>query len=115
MMELLGRLPLNIALGGRLHRRFFDRTGHLRRIRGLSYWPLKKVFIEKYRFKESEAQTLADFLTLMLNWNPDDRASAQRMLEHPWLKMAPNYDTKMTQDELSVYLDKQQLIHEIVD
>lgn len=76
MMELLGRMPINIALGGRLHRRFFDRTGHLRRIRGLSYWPLKKVLIEKYRFKVKEAQCLADFLTLMLNWNPDERTSA---------------------------------------
>jgi serine/threonine-protein kinase SRPK3 len=55
MMELLGRMPRKMALGGRLNRRFFDRTGYLRRIRGLSYWPLKKVLCEKYRFKVKEA------------------------------------------------------------
>jgi serine/threonine-protein kinase SRPK3 len=76
MMELLGRLPKKVALNGRLYKRFFDRSGHLRRIRGLSYWPLKKVLVEKYRFKESEAQAFADFLIMMLDWNPDKRVSA---------------------------------------
>lgn len=55
MMELLGRMPKNMAIGGRLAKKFFDRTGHLRRIRGLNYWPLKKVLVEKYKFKEKEA------------------------------------------------------------
>ena len=55
MMELLGRMPTNMALGGKLYKKFFDRTGHLRRIRGLKYWPLKKVLTEKYRFREKEA------------------------------------------------------------
>jgi serine/threonine-protein kinase SRPK3 len=55
MMELLGRMPKNMALSGKHSRRFFDKTGHLRRIRGLNYWPLKKVLMEKYKFKEREA------------------------------------------------------------
>ena len=55
MMELLGRMPKNMALSGKNSRRFFDRTGHLRRIRGLNYWPIKKVLMEKYKFKEKEA------------------------------------------------------------
>jgi len=54
-MELLGRMPRNLALSGKRYRKFFDRNGHLRRIRGLNFWPLKKVLIEKYRFKENEA------------------------------------------------------------
>jgi serine/threonine-protein kinase SRPK3 len=73
MMELLGRMPKKVALGGRLYKRFFDRTGHLRRIRGLSYWPLKKVLVEKYRFKEEEAEPFAEFLMKMLDWDPDRR------------------------------------------
>jgi serine/threonine-protein kinase SRPK3 len=52
MMELLGRMPKNIALSGRHYKRFFDSTAHLRRIKGLNFWPLKKVLIEKYRFKD---------------------------------------------------------------
>jgi len=107
MMELLGRMPRNVALQGRLYKRFFDRTGHLRRIRGLSYWPLKKVLVEKYRFKELEARAFADFLLQMLNWDPDRRRSAQCMLSHPWLKMKPAYENKMTDEEFSEYLQKQ--------
>jgi serine/threonine-protein kinase SRPK3 len=76
MMELLGRMPKNMALGGKHSRRFFDRSGHLRRIRGLNFWPLKKVLIEKYRFKEKEAVSFADFLMPLLDWNPEKRASA---------------------------------------
>jgi serine/threonine-protein kinase SRPK3 len=55
MMELLGRMPKNMALGGKLSKKFFDKTGHLKKIRGLKFWPLKKVLIEKYKFKEREA------------------------------------------------------------
>lgn len=54
MMELLGRIPEDLALRGRRSRRFFTRSGHLRHIRGLNYWPLKKVLLEKYRFNEKE-------------------------------------------------------------
>lgn len=35
----------------------------------------------------------------MLEWNPETRASAQTMLDHPWLKMPSLYDTKMTETE----------------
>jgi serine/threonine-protein kinase SRPK3 len=55
MMELLGRMPRNMAISGKRSKRFFDKTGHLRRIRGLNYWPIKKVLMEKYKFKEKEA------------------------------------------------------------
>ena len=77
MMELLGRMPKNMALGGKHSRKFFDqKEGFLKRIRGLNYWPLKKVLIEKYKFKEHEAISFANFLEPMLEWDPDKRASA---------------------------------------
>lgn len=56
MMELLGRMPKNLALSGKNSKKFFDSRGHLRRISGLNFWPLKKVLVEKYRIKEDEAQ-----------------------------------------------------------
>ena len=71
MMELLGRMPKNMAIGGKHARKFFDKTGHLKRIKGLNYWPLRKVLVEKYRFKEKEALAFASFLEPMLNWDPD--------------------------------------------
>lgn len=55
---------------------------------------------EKYKFKSSEAKAFADFLLPMLEWDPDKRASAQTMLNHPWLKMTSNYDTRMSEEEI---------------
>lgn len=55
MMELLGRMPRNLALGGKLSKKFFDKAGFLKKIKGLNYWPLKKVLVEKYKFREGEA------------------------------------------------------------
>jgi serine/threonine-protein kinase SRPK3 len=76
MMELLGRMPKNMALSGKNSKKFFDVKGHLKRISGLNYWPLKKVLMEKYRIKEEEADSLSDFLSPMLVWYPHKRASA---------------------------------------
>jgi serine/threonine-protein kinase SRPK3 len=55
MIELLGPLPINFGMSGKHANRFFDNSGHLKRIRGLNYWSLKKVLTEKYRIKEKEA------------------------------------------------------------
>jgi serine/threonine-protein kinase SRPK3 len=96
MMELLGRMPRDMALGGIRSSRFFKRSGQLRRITGLNYWPLKKVLSEKYKFNDKEATALADFLLPMLRWDPNKRATAEQMLKHPWLTMEPEYNVKQT-------------------
>ena len=77
----------------------------LRNIQGLHFWPLKKVLQEKYKFNETESQAFTDFLLPMLHWDPDKRASAESMLDHPWLTMPAVYDTKLTQ------ADREQLMH----
>ena len=95
-MELLGRMPKSMALSGQRSRKYFNSDGHLRHIRGLNFWPLKKVLQEKYRFNETEAQAFTDFLIPMLHWDPDKRSSAESMLNHPWLSMPANYETRIT-------------------
>lgn len=99
MMELLGRMPKNLALSGKHSRKYFDSKGNLRRIKGLSYWPVKKVLTDKYLIKEDEAQAFANFLLPMLEWHHDRRATAQDMLKHPWLNMEDNYDFKYEKKE----------------
>ena len=108
-MELLGRMPRNLALSGKNSRKFFDSNGHLRRISGLNFWPLKKVLVEKYKIKEEEANLLADFLIPMLQWNHETRASAQEMLKHPWLNKEDNFDFKYSDREYEVMLLKKEL------
>lgn len=102
MMELLGRMPKNLALSGKNSRKFFDSKGSLRRINGLNYWPLKKVLTEKYLIKENEAAALSDFLMPMLRWHHDKRATAQQMLNHPWLTMPANYNTRYSDHEFEI-------------
>lgn len=112
MMEILGKMPKNLAFSGRLSKRFFDKTGHLLKIRGLQHWPLKKVLMEKYRFVESEAESLADFLLPMLEWYPEKRATAQDMLDHPWLNMESNYEYSLNERDYQVMMLKSKLSQE---
>jgi hypothetical protein len=64
---------------------------------------LKDVLIEKYRMLDLEAEMLADFLGIILKWEPKDRPSAQKMLSHPWLKMQPRFENKMSRGELKEF------------
>ena len=67
MMELLGRMPKSMALSGQRSKKYFNSAGMLRHIRGLNFWPLKKVLQEKYKLNETEAQAFTDFLLPMLH------------------------------------------------
>lgn len=99
-------MPKSLALSGTKYKKMFNSNDQLKRINGLNYWPLHKVLHEKYRFKEDNAKALADFLVPMLEWNPEKRASAQQMLNHPWLQMESNYDNRFTKEEMKEYKEK---------
>ena len=85
MIELLGRMPRRVALGGKHSRDFFTRQGELRHIRKLRMWPMDAVLREKYNYSASDAAALADFLVPMLHFVPERRATAAESLQHPWL------------------------------
>ncbi|ABO98079.1 predicted protein [Ostreococcus lucimarinus CCE9901] len=86
MMELIGRMPKHLALSGKYSKEFFNRNGELRHIRSLKFWPCERVLMEKYNMSETDSKELSDFLSPMLDFNPSKRASAEQMLEHPWLQ-----------------------------
>ncbi|XP_015088196.1 SRSF protein kinase 2 [Solanum pennellii] len=89
MMELIGMMPRNIALGGSYSRDLFNRHGDLRHIRRLRFWPLKKVLVEKYEFSEQDAKDLSDFLVPILDFVPEKRPTAAQCLLHPWINAGP--------------------------
>ncbi|KAL0390602.1 UNVERIFIED_CONTAM: Serine/threonine-protein kinase SRPK [Sesamum calycinum] len=89
MMELLGMMPRKVALGGRYSREFFNRFGDLRHIRRLRFWPLSKVLVEKYEFREQDANEMGDFLTQILDFVPEKRLTAAQCLNHPWISGGP--------------------------
>lgn len=76
MMELLGRMPKNLAMSGKHSKKYFDSRGNLRRIKDLRFWPVKKVLTDKYMIRDDEAQAFSDFLIPMLGWHHDGRATA---------------------------------------
>ena len=47
---------------------------------------LYSVLVEKYHWPREEAEGLASFLTPMLAYSPQIRATAEKCLGHPWLK-----------------------------
>lgn len=80
---------LQIALGGRYSRDFFNRYGDLRHIRRLRFWPLTKVLMEKYDFSEQDANSMADFLLPLLDFAAEKRPTAAQCLQHPWFNAGP--------------------------
>jgi serine/threonine-protein kinase SRPK3 len=85
VLELVGDFALDAKMGGRFSRELFDAQGRLRYIRTLKPWPLERVMMEKYLYAEEDARAFADFMTPMLQPEPQKRASAGSMVDHPWL------------------------------
>ncbi|KAK4583710.1 hypothetical protein RGQ29_021723 [Quercus rubra] len=87
MMELLGKMPRKIAIGGARSKDYFDRHGDLKRIRRLKFWPLDRLLVDKYKFSENDARELAEFLCPLFDFAPEKRPTAQQCLQHPWLNL----------------------------
>eukprot|EP00752_Nemacystus_decipiens_P009400 g8403.t1 len=85
-MELLGKLPDKLIHEGKYSRQYFNRKGELRHIHSLKMWGLEDVLVDKYHFSRKDAREAAAFIRPMLEMDPEKRASAQEMLDHPWLE-----------------------------
>ncbi|KAI3808346.1 hypothetical protein L1987_24295 [Smallanthus sonchifolius] len=86
MMELLGKMPRKIAIGGGRSKDYFDRHGDLKRIRRLKHSSLSRLLIDKFKFPETDAREFAEFLNPILDFDPEKRPTAQQCLQHPWLR-----------------------------
>lgn len=106
IIELLGPIPKDIALAGRLSNSLFNKRGELRNItgknilpvkiyllylysnligKGLKPWGLVEVLTEKYEWSMEQANEFASFLKPMLEYDPTKRATAADCLKHPWM------------------------------
>ncbi|XP_077566656.1 SRSF protein kinase 3-like isoform X1 [Stigmatopora nigra] len=86
IIELMGAIPLPFALSGRYSREYFNRRGELRHISSLKPWALFEVLLEKYEWPLDQAAQFSDFLSSMLELEPDRRATAAECLRHAWLR-----------------------------
>ncbi|XP_069692909.1 SRSF protein kinase 3-like isoform X2 [Periplaneta americana] len=85
IIELLGNIPRHIMFSGKYSREFFNKKGELRHITKLKPWGLLEVLTEKYDWNRADAEAFANFLSPMLAFDPNLRATAAECLEHPWL------------------------------
>ncbi|KAL8164460.1 UNVERIFIED_CONTAM: SRSF protein kinase 3 [Gekko kuhli] len=85
IVELLGDIPPHFALSGRYSREYFNRRGELRHIKNLKHWGLYEVLVEKYEWPLEQAAQFTDFLLPMMEYIPEERATASQCLQHPWL------------------------------
>uniref|UniRef100_A0A672PWH1 non-specific serine/threonine protein kinase n=1 Tax=Sinocyclocheilus grahami TaxID=75366 RepID=A0A672PWH1_SINGR len=85
VIELLGPIPPHFALSGRYSREYFNRRGELRHISTLKPWGLFEVLLEKYEWPLDQAAQFSDFLLTMLEFIPENRATAAECLQHPWI------------------------------
>lgn len=88
IIELIGPFPRSMLKESYYAREFFNSRGELQRIAKLKPWGLKDVLIEKYKFSVTDALEIADFLMPMLALQPELRADAGGMINHPWLSDA---------------------------
>lgn len=88
IIELIGPFPRAMLKESYYARDFFNAHGDLHRISKLKPWGLKDVLVEKYKFSVSDAVDIADFLLPMLTLQPENRADAGGMINHPWLSDA---------------------------
>jgi len=66
VMELLGRPPRRLTTSGSRCREFFNRTGELRHIKRLKFWPLDRVLREKYSMPADEVRSMMVSLWLFV-------------------------------------------------
>lgn len=88
IIELIGPFPRSMLKESYYARDFFNSRGELHRILKLKPWGFKNVLVEKYKFSLSDAVEIADFLLPMLQLQPELRADAGGMVNHPWLSDA---------------------------
>ncbi|NXO03201.1 SRPK kinase, partial [Rhinopomastus cyanomelas] len=85
IIELLGRIPPQIAFSWNKSTNFFSRPGALLRLSRLCPRSLRALLAERHRWTKHQAAPFAAFLLPMLHYAPSRRATAAQCLQHSWL------------------------------
>uniref|UniRef100_A0A672UBY0 non-specific serine/threonine protein kinase n=1 Tax=Strigops habroptila TaxID=2489341 RepID=A0A672UBY0_STRHB len=85
IIELLGRIPPQIAYSWNKSTKFFSKPGALLRISRLCPRSLHTILSDRHHWATHEASTFASFLLAALHYAPQRRATAAQCLQHAWL------------------------------
>lgn len=84
-MSTLGKLPKKLALEGKYSRDLFNKSGKLLHAKVPEDYTIEQILMSEYKFKESDAKEIREFLMPMLEYDIDKRISAKDALKSPWL------------------------------
>ncbi|NXF57179.1 SRPK kinase, partial [Ciccaba nigrolineata] len=85
IIELLGRIPPQIAFSWNKSTKFFSRPGALLRISRLSPRSLHSILVDRHNWTKHEVTPFTSFLLPALHYAPERRATAAQCLHHAWL------------------------------
>lgn len=85
IIQVFGDIPTYIAFSGTHSVEFFNNTGKLNREINLQSCNLHDMLRIKYDWNVVDSQDFTNFLTPMLFYDPNRRATAYDCFSHPWL------------------------------
>ena len=85
MIEVLGPVPKDFAIGGTESSSLFNKKGKLLHGNPKEQLSVSKLLIEDYDYDEETAKEIEKFLLPMLEYEPKNRASAMDCLKNEWL------------------------------
>lgn len=83
MYQLLGRPPRQFIKGGR---DFFNSKGHLKHNPDIKNFNLRKHMVTEFEYSKRIANEICDYLFNMIKYIPSERATAERLLAHKFIK-----------------------------
>lgn len=88
MEKLVGPIPVQMKKLSKRKKFLFDkqRKYHIKNLEEFEQYPMKQRLAEQYLFSEKDAEEMADFIMSALKHDPAERASAEELLNHPWIK-----------------------------
>jgi serine/threonine-protein kinase SRPK3 len=87
MINLLNEFPKEWSTIGTNSKRYFNKDGKLKKFNEYEFYSLKQLLMQKYKMIEVEAIALEDFLMPMLKVLPQERATAEQLVNHYWLDL----------------------------
>ncbi len=87
MEKYLGPIPLEMKKKSSRRKFLFDKQHqyHVKNVSPFEPYFLKDRLVEQFLFSENEAKEISDFLMCAFAYDPNQRATAEELLKHPWL------------------------------
>ena len=86
--KILGPIPVVMKKKSKRSKFLFDnrREYHIKNIESISRTSIRNILSKQHLFSATDTDKIAEFLSTILQHNPQKRITAKDMLNHPWLQ-----------------------------